>query len=193
MIKFEDFNEEASYYGCVYLTVNKVNGKMYVGKLVFSRKNDWRKYYGSGVYITRALRKYGKESFERFILRLATTEQELRQFEEDEIKSRGASTSYDYYNLKDSAIGGNVWLNHPRAEERKQMLSKQMSGSGNHQFGKPKTDRMINSVKEANSKRISIEGKEYGSLTEASKALGKGITTVSFRLKSKTFPTWFYL
>ena len=40
-----------------------------------------------------------------------------------------------------------------------------MSGKGNDQYGKPKTEKMIKSVTESNSKKIIVEGKTYNSIT----------------------------
>ncbi|MCG7383360.1 hypothetical protein MH144_11950 [Paenibacillus sp. ACRRY] len=62
-------------------------------------------------------------------------------------------------------------------------------------FGKEKSERMIASVKEANSKKVSINGIIYGSLTEASAALGVKISTVSYRLKAESdkYKTWIYV
>ena len=41
--------------------------------------------------------------------------------------------------------------------------------------------------------RISIEGKEYGSITEAVKELKKTHDYINWRLNSKSYPSWFYL
>lgn len=42
-------------------------------------------------------------------------------------------------------------------------------------------------------KRVMIDGKEYGSIKQASLALGFKITTVHYRLSSKYYPTWRYI
>ena len=41
--------------------------------------------------------------------------------------------------------------------------------------------------------RISIEGKEYGSITDATKNLNKPNDYINWRLNSKSYPNWFYL
>jgi len=48
----------------IYLTTNNIKGKVYVGK--YCGNNE--KYLGSGKYIKRAIKKYGKENFSRIIL-----------------------------------------------------------------------------------------------------------------------------
>jgi group I intron endonuclease len=44
-----------------YLTINKINGLKYVG--MHSTKNVNDRYLGSGLYISRAIKKYGKQNF----------------------------------------------------------------------------------------------------------------------------------
>jgi hypothetical protein len=47
-------------YGYVYLTINLLDGKVYVGK---RRGNFKPRYFGSGTYLKRALKKYGRDNF----------------------------------------------------------------------------------------------------------------------------------
>lgn len=96
----------------------------------------------------------------------------------------------EFYNIKDTSIGGDVFTNHPEKERIREMRRKQMSGKGNHQYGKPKTDRMIQRVKEANSKPISIDNISYQSIADASRSLGIGASTITYRLDSKNFQNY---
>jgi hypothetical protein len=48
----------------IYKITNLLNNKIYVGKSELNNPN----YYGSGTYITRAIKKYGKENFKKEIL-----------------------------------------------------------------------------------------------------------------------------
>lgn len=177
-------------YGFVYETTNTVNGKKYVGKCIYERKNDWRKYLGSGHYLKEDIKKYGRDKFVRVILQEAYSDEELNVLEESFIVKFNAHTSPQYYNTKIDAVGGDCFTYNPRKEEIRQMRVAQMSGAGNHQYGKPKTEKMINSVKAANSRAVRIDGVEYNSQTAASKALGVGVTTVSYRLDSDAFPNY---
>ena len=48
-------------FGYIYKTTNLINGKIYIGK---RQKQEFDKYYlGSGIYLKKAIEKYGKENF----------------------------------------------------------------------------------------------------------------------------------
>ena len=48
----------------IYKITNKLNGKIYIGKDTKNKKN----YFGSGIVIKQAIKKYGKENFDKCIL-----------------------------------------------------------------------------------------------------------------------------
>ena len=57
--------------GFIYLTTCLLTNKIYVGKHEFSdNKYNNATYLGSGKYLKRALRKYGRKNFKRRILKL---------------------------------------------------------------------------------------------------------------------------
>ena len=178
---------EDKYFGFIYETTNLVNSKKYIGKCIFKRQNDWKTYLGSGTYLKRAIKKYGVKKFKREILFLALDEEELNQLEEEVIEICNAVQSKAYYNLKKTSIGGDIFTDHPEKERIRKLRVKQMSGKGNHQYGKPKTEKMIKRVKESNSKKIIVDGKTYNSITKFSKISGIGASTICFRLKSPYF------
>lgn len=64
---------------CVYLTTNKINGKTYVGQHRYRKLYDG--YIGSGSYLKKAIKKYGKENFEIEYLETDLTEEEVDWYE----------------------------------------------------------------------------------------------------------------
>ena len=133
----------------------------YVGKCVYGRKNDWEKYLGSGTYLKRAIAKYGKENFYRIIIDECDSEEELREVEEYYIEQFDAVKSNEFYNVKATSIGGDTFTNNPNKEHIRKLKSINASGSRNPMYGRPKTQKTIESIKKANSRPISIDGVEY--------------------------------
>ncbi|AJA42236.1 GIY-YIG homing endonuclease [Staphylococcus phage vB_SepM_ phiIPLA-C1C] len=176
--------------GAVYITTCLVNGKKYIGKFLYSRINSWEKYLGSGTYLKQDIKKYGKENFKKEIVQGYYTKEELEKAEEELILKTNAVYDDSYYNVKLSSVGGDIFTTNPRKEEIRQMRREQMGGKGNHQYGKKKTDKMINSVKKANSRAIEIDGIEYPSTSKASDTLGIGKTTIGYRLDSENYPNY---
>jgi len=134
---------------------------------------------------------FGEDDFVFEVIELCSDYQESLEKEQKLIDdSRGVS-----YNIANSTLGGDTFTHNPRREEIRELKSRIFSGEGNPMFGKEKSERMIASVKEANSKKVSINGIVYGSLTEASAALGVKISTVSYRLKAESdkYKTWIYV
>ena len=68
-------------YHFVYETINKLNGKFYRGKHSTSQLED--KYLGSGKALHNAIKKYGKENFEREILTFCVSEDDAYLSEEE--------------------------------------------------------------------------------------------------------------
>lgn len=177
-------------YGFVYETTNQINGMKCIGKCIYGRKNNWETYLGSGVYLKRAIKKYGKNNFTREILEDAYSDEELNELEEKYIGERNAVESTNYYNIKFTSIGEDVYTNNPRKEEIRKMKSYHSSGERNPQYGKPKTEKMINSVKKSNSRKVRVDGVTYRSQSEACRELGIKTTTLNYRLNSDNYPTY---
>lgn len=180
-------------FGFIYETTNRLNGMKYIGKCIYSRQNDWQNYLGSGLYLKRAIKKYGKGNFVKVVLQEAYSNEELNQLEEIYIERFNAVESPQYYNVKKTSIGGDTFTTNPNKEHTRELKRIKMSGENNHQYNKPKTNRMINSVREANSRAVEIDGVLYKSQTEASKKLGIKNTTIASRLDSIGWPNYIRL
>lgn len=90
---------DQSRYGYIYRTTNLVNGKTYVGKHQIGRAEHWLDYLGSGTAITRAVRKYGRDSFKKELLAYADTLEELNDLESKLINKEVLANSAGVYNI----------------------------------------------------------------------------------------------
>ena len=84
----------------VYLTTNLINGKKYIGSH-YSSNDD---YLGSGVLISKAIKKYGKSNFERVILWEGNEELKLLK-EEEFCEFYDVKNNKEFYNLTNKGIG----------------------------------------------------------------------------------------
>lgn len=185
--------EMVNKFGFVYITINKINGKRYVGKCEYARLNGWKNYLGSGKYLKEDIKTFGKENFTRVILDECDNDDELCEVEEYYIRMFKAVESDNFYNMKYSAKGGDTFTNHPDKDGIRKKKSYNSTGERNPMYGVEKSDLMIRSVKEANSKPIEIDGVRYGSITEASNKLGLNLTTICYRLDTPKFTNYIRL
>ena len=92
--------------GVIYKITNLLNGKMYVGKRVKStEKFNKSSYYGSGICITNAIKKYGKDNFKREIICECQNSNELNNRERFWIKELNTFTPRGY-NIHSGGFGG---------------------------------------------------------------------------------------
>ena len=153
-------------FGFIYLTINNVNNKKYIG--MCSSKHRFKSYLGSGILLKQAIEKYGKNNFSRQILEECHNEEDLRIAEAKWIAKYDALNSEEFYNLCEGGRGGATiygrstsaqtklqWSKKTK-EERKEIINKSIanrrsySGSDN-----PKASPVI------------INDKYYGSLKDA--------------------------
>lgn len=116
---------QKKYY--IYRIINKINGKDYIGKHIYlDYKNPLNDgYFGSGINIKKAIKKYGKNNFEKEILiDNILTEEEANSLEKiliEEYKNNDLAI----YNIAKGGDGGNniVWT-----EEKRKEISKRFKG-----------------------------------------------------------------
>jgi group I intron endonuclease len=113
----------------IYKTTNLANNKIYVGQTHYDRAD----YFGSGVLISEALEKYGKENFVKEYIDSAFTQEELDKKEIFWIKELDAQNRNIGYNIAD---GG--WNYFTMTEETKKKISKTLKGKyvGDNAFRK---------------------------------------------------------
>jgi hypothetical protein len=106
----------------IYKTTNKINGKYYFGKHLNGSSDPYEfdGYLGSGILLNRAIKKYGKEFFERETLYVCNDETEANSLEvlvinEGKIKDKSLCM-----NIANGGNGGNT--NKFKTEAQKQQI-----------------------------------------------------------------------
>jgi hypothetical protein len=89
-------------YNILYKTTNKLNGNIYVG--VHSTDNINDGYFGSGKAIISAIKKYGKDSFERVVIDLFDTREQAMAAEREYVNSDFIKQKH-VYNIKEGGAG----------------------------------------------------------------------------------------
>lgn len=170
----------------VYLTINKVNGKMYIGQHTCKYEEQFTDgYLGSGILIKNAIDKYGKENFERLILEYAETAEELNELEAKYV-TEDLLENENFYNLKTggdahvvmseeakkkmSEAGLKTWSNPEYKKmrsdthwdcsgENNPMYGVRIAGEKHHQFGKHLSDDVKQKI--SNTLKGKITGEEH--------------------------------
>lgn len=100
----------------IYIITNLVNGKTYVGQ----QTNNKKHYYGSGLAIKKAIKKYGKSNFRKEIIVEGDFSKELlNELEKHYIKLLSPHISNNSYNLTEGGEGQCGWV--PSEECKKNM------------------------------------------------------------------------
>lgn len=84
----------------IYKTTNLINGKIYIGLDSYNRPN----YLGSGLWITRAIKKYGKKNFKKEILEHCTCKN-IYEREKYWVKFLNARDPKIGYNICEGGLG----------------------------------------------------------------------------------------
>jgi group I intron endonuclease len=95
-------------YYIVYETTNNINGKKYRGIHVTNDLND--DYLGSGKLLKKAIKKYGSENFNKIILEICSSSEEMYEKESFYVNEEWV-LSAETYNLKVGGEGGWDYIN----------------------------------------------------------------------------------
>lgn len=106
-------------YGFIYITTNSINGKRYIGQCSLHRA-CWKSYLGSGKALKRAIKKHGRENFERKILCHCFSKEDMNVVEERIIADYDAVNNRNFYNIIASSTATNGFLGKTHTEEWKE-------------------------------------------------------------------------
>ena len=136
-----------------YITVNLINGKKYIGSHISENLND--KYLGSGVILNKAIKKYGKENFKRYILAEVDSSNMMKELEEYYIEYYNAYTSSHFYNATKYAAGITKF-----PEDKKINISK-ANKKNKYNLGKKHTSKTLQKMSNIKlGKKLSQETKD---------------------------------
>lgn len=139
----------------IYKTTNCINGKVYIGK---SEKSFNKNYYGSGILLEKAIKKYGKHNFKIEVLEELLTLNELNDREKYWIKYY----SHNSYNLAEGGTGG--WTTKHYTSTQKEEYSKLLSLV---RTGKTHSKETIEKLKQMHA------GKNFGDSKKVSETVKK--------------------
>lgn len=181
--------EERNY--TVYMHVNKINGKKYIGITSQKPEKRWRYGYGytNNEHFTRSIKKYGWSNFNHEILFTNLTQKEA-EIKEIELIAKYKTTQFKYgYNKTNGGECKGKFT-----EETKRIISEKNKGKPSYWKGKHLTKEMIDKLKMANKDKsisifkIDLSGtviKEYSSICEAAMENNISKTTISRCCKGK--------
>lgn len=141
----------------IYLITNKINNKKYVGKCE-KLPNKTNNYFGSGIAIKSAIKKYGKENFTKEILEENLIKENICEREIYWIKELNTHSEIGY-NLTDGGDG----IRNPSPKIRKRLsdLGKTRIGTFNSRYGSKLTEEHKEILRKVNlDKKLSKETKE---------------------------------
>ena len=143
---------------CVYMHINKINNKIYIGQTCQKPEKRWKNGngYKTGTHFRNAIDKYGWDNFEHIIWAENLTEEMANKAEKLLIALWDARNSSKGYNI---CYGGD---NHKLSEETKRKIGTTKIGNKN-MLGKHHTDEAKKKMSEAK------KGKKLHSQTEETK------------------------
>lgn len=154
----------------VYCIKNKENGKEYIGLTKRPLRSRWNQHVqeslreGSWEYNTplgNAIKKYGKDSFDIFVLKECESLEEMKKTEIELISERKSLSKYGGYNLSG---GGDGRLGYKLTEEVKQKirlsnLGKKMSNESKQKMSVAAKIRCVGKLSPMEGKKHTIESR----------------------------------
>lgn len=143
--EFDELTKNLNVYGYIYLWENLINGHLYVGQVVKHRLDKREKEHIrmddlEHSLLEQAIEKYGEYNFERILLDVGYSEEELDEREIYWIAYYDTFKNKKHYN---STKGGNSLgsgENHPNYGKKFPEISAKLSGENNPMWGKKRPD-----------------------------------------------------
>lgn len=147
----------------MYLTTNTVNGNKYIGQHASSEFDSH--YKGSGVNITKAIKKYGKSVFTVKLLEWCENKDSLNSREEFYISHYNAVERQDFYNASTAAgctgyIGDKSPTKRPEVRAKMSKNHADVSGKNNPNYGKKMSEEQKRKISETKRKNKDSVGKK---------------------------------
>jgi group I intron endonuclease len=124
----------------VYETSNLITNKKYIGYCSKTPETS-KSYLGSGSVLKTAIKKYGKENFQKIILKEFDNNLDARLYEEFLIKKYNAINSTEYYNLTKGGSGG--FSENAKIKQRSVETRKKISDSNKGRKVSEKTKNLL--------------------------------------------------
>ena len=163
----------------VYVHINKINGKMYIGQT--SKKLDERsRHHGYGYknnkYFYRAIKKYGWDNFEHLILFDGLSLEMANIIEKELIDKYKTQNNSFGYNIREGGMNGRM------SDESKQKISDALKGKNKgkpgHWKGKKLPKEIVEKIKISRSQMDDNKKEEYRNKLSESKMGGKNAISV---------------
>ena len=136
---------------CVYVHINKINGKMYIGQTHMKPEYRWNggRSYKTSTYFYNAIQKYGWDNFEHKIIASNLTLEEANSLEKLLIAKYDTTNHRNGYNLMS---GGK---NSKHSKETLEKIKNRMNGESHPLYGKCHTEETKRKISESQKKRYS--------------------------------------
>lgn len=181
----------------IYCTTNLINGRKYIGK----DSNNNPNYLGSGTYILKAIKKYGKKNFTKEILSTAENKKQLIELEEYWINKLDAFNNPLYYNATKYSSGITIFPEDKKINiSNKNKNNKYHSGHKQTDFqksqtskantGKPKTQHFIDVIRNKNKNNQYTLGYKFTEEQKLKIILGKSKPILQYDLNNILIKEW---
>ncbi len=155
----------------VYMHVNKINGKRYIGITHYKNPNKrWinGRGYFRNEHFARAIEKYGWDNFDHIVVKQNLDKKAACALERELIAKYGTQDKAKGYNITD----GGEFFHH--TEESKRLMSERRKGKGLHEFSEEHRRKLSENHGGGTDKKkvLCLEtGIVYESINDAARAL----------------------